>query len=411
MKNFPDQDPFRELEKRLENYTELPDDTVWKNIDTSLRPKRRFILLPWLDGVTSLLLIGLLTFAVAGNELRDDLIMASHKHQRTEERSGKKTSPLKQEMDPYISTTKPSERSFATPGNKRIFKEPTNEPTSVAETDHRQHNIESKFAPSDTSGTSGITTFTDTGNLFSNDQQIDSVSKITDGATADSSEIAVEGKKSKRMRKRKHAFYAMVTPSLSFQRAEPVSRDGIIVTRFVNKSILSGDRFGVSINAGVQGYISKRFEYYGGLSFYHQNQTVKYEYQTDEVTLGESEDDGYTVSPKSAEGIVNYKMMNVGVEGGVLYHLYGKMLTHKIGAGLTYQQGLNKSRSEEYINSKSSYLSYQIFYRNELRVNSRLRLFVQPTFVQTIAVNEKLNAPFKMKPYRAGLGFGILYGL
>jgi hypothetical protein len=406
MKNFPDQDPFRELEKRLENYTELPDDAVWRNIDAALRPKRRLIILPWLDGVTSLLLIGLLTFAVGGNEFRENLSKASDKLQYSEEQSGKSNNPLKLEMEQNTANAKSSKQSFSTTDGNNIFKKGTTGPTAVAYP-HQLNYVQSQFLSQDSSR---VTTLMDTSNLSSTDQQLDSVSKITNEVKADSGKIAVEVKESKRMRKRKHTFYAMVTPSLSFQRAQPISRDGIVVTRFANKSILSGDRFGVSINTGVQGYISKHFEYYGGLSFYHQSQTIKYEYQSDGVTLEESEDDGYTVSPKSAVGIVNYKMMNIGVEGGVLYHLYGKMLTHKIGAGLTYQQGLNNSRSEEYINSRSSYLSYQIFYRNELRVNSRLRFFVQPTFVQTIAVNEKLNAPFKMKPYRAGLGFGVLYG-
>src|SRR5687767_10251030 len=99
MKNFPDQDPFRELEKRLENYAELPDDAVWTNIDTALRPKRRFILLPWLDGITSLLLIGFLTVAIGGNELRDNFSKASNEYQYIEERSEKNNATLKPEME------------------------------------------------------------------------------------------------------------------------------------------------------------------------------------------------------------------------------------------------------------------------------------------------------------------------
>ncbi len=102
-------------------------------------------------------------------------------------------------------------------------------------------------------------------------------------------------------------------------------------------------------------------------------------------------------------------MLNLGLQTGILYNLYGKTLTHKIGGGVSYQQGLKKTDSESYKNSESSYFSYQVFYRNEIRVSSRVRVFVQPVFMQSIRVREKLDAPFNLKPYRAGIGFGILY--
>ena len=100
---------------------------------------------------------------------------------------------------------------------------------------------------------------------------------------------------------------------------------------------------------------------------------------------------------------------NVGVQAGLLYKLYGKNPSHKIGGGLSYQQGFLKGNSEEYQNSESSYVSYQLFYRSEVRVGTRVRVFIQPTFLQSFQVREKLDAPFNLKPYRAGIGFGIIY--
>ena len=46
MKNFPDHNQFDELEKRLQSYTEQPDDLVWENIDAALRPSRTLL---WLS--------------------------------------------------------------------------------------------------------------------------------------------------------------------------------------------------------------------------------------------------------------------------------------------------------------------------------------------------------------------------
>jgi hypothetical protein len=201
-----------------------------------------------------------------------------------------------------------------------------------------------------------------------------------------------------------------LTPSLSFQRAIPATSDDVIVQELSHVSILSAERLGISLDLGVQGFLTKRLEYYSGLSIYHQNQTLKYFYQKDNQAIVESAGGkGYTVTPKSSEGFVNYEMLNLGVQAGILYNLYGKKLSHKIGAGLSYQHGFKNSNSESYNNSESSYFSYQVFYRNEARISSRVRVFVQPVFIQSIRVNEELKAPFNLKPYRAGIGFGILY--
>jgi hypothetical protein len=153
-----------------------------------------------------------------------------------------------------------------------------------------------------------------------------------------------------------------VTPSLSFQRAIPVGSDEVVVQELSSSSILSSERFGISLDIGVQGFISKRFEYYGGLSLYHQNQTLEYSYQQgNQVNVESSGDNRYTVTPKLLQGVVNYQMLNLGLQTGVLYNLYGKKLTHKIGAGVSYQHGLKKTDSESYKNSESSYFSYQVF--------------------------------------------------
>jgi hypothetical protein len=234
----------------------------------------------------------------------------------------------------------------------------------------------------------------------SSDMPADSLTQNKNGA-----------KQSQRIpKKRRPAVYANVTPSLSFQRAIPLVNDDGIVNRLSDVSILSAERFGISLDIGLQGSINKRFEYYGGLSFYHQRQILKYSYQSgDQVIVESSGDNSYTVTPKSFVGSINYKMLNLGVQGGVLYNLYGKTLTHKIGAGLSYQNGFKKSNSGAYENSESSYFSYQVFYRNEIRIGPRLRFFVQPFFTQSIRVRERLDAPFNLKAYRAGVGFGILY--
>jgi hypothetical protein len=201
-----------------------------------------------------------------------------------------------------------------------------------------------------------------------------------------------------------------VTPLLTFHRAVPTGYDGVVVTDFSNPGILSAERFGLGADIGVQGTITKRLEYYGGLSFYKQNQTLRYTYQSgNETTLESGGDTDYIVFPKLTTGNINYAMQNIGLQAGMLYHLYGEKLAHKVGLGISYQRGLIKSNAETYENADSRYFSYQIFYRNELRVSQKLRFFVQPTFIQSFHHGEKLNAPFHLSSYRAGIGAGMLY--
>src|SRR5688572_21783741 len=52
MKNFPEHNSFNELGKRLEGYTEQPDDLVWNNIDAALRPRRTPLWFTWVDGIS-----------------------------------------------------------------------------------------------------------------------------------------------------------------------------------------------------------------------------------------------------------------------------------------------------------------------------------------------------------------------
>jgi hypothetical protein len=103
-------------------------------------------------------------------------------------------------------------------------------------------------------------------------------------------------------------------------------------------------------------------------------------------------------------------MKNGGASAGVLYHIRGKKLMHKLGAGLQYQKGLVNPQGEySYNNASSSYLNYQLLYRMEYSLSRRTSVFLQPQFVHSLVADEALREPFEIKPYRAGLGFGLLY--
>ena len=77
---------------------------------------------------------------------------------------------------------------------------------------------------------------------------------------------------------------------------------------------------------------------------------------------------------------------------------------------LQYQKGLSRATEDEvYNNEASDYLNYQLLYRVEYRLNSKMSIFIQPNFTHSIISNESLQAPFNLKQSRAGIGFGIVY--
>ncbi|MCI0751941.1 MAG: hypothetical protein L0Y35_08890 [Flammeovirgaceae bacterium] len=226
-------------------------------------------------------------------------------------------------------------------------------------------------------------------------------------------EVKSKEKKDESQRKTWKGFtmYASITPQLSYQRVTPLANDQVVVDEFGKRSVLSSERFGFGFDAGVIGRINKKVEYYAGASFYKQNQTLGYYVKSMENnTVQPSGDFLYEVVPSQQVKEFNYSMTNLGFSGGVMYHFYGEKLLHKAGGGLTYQQGIRKSsQGETYNNAESSYMLYQLFYRNEYVVNDALHIFLQPTFSHSFYSNEKLEEPFKLKPYRVGLAFGITY--
>jgi hypothetical protein len=411
MKNFPDHDQFDELEKRLRSYSEQPEDLIWENIDAALRPNRTLFWVRWLDYFALTILIFACVLAINAAQSNQALLTSAivneseslrHNHQRNQ-------LPLKQKEQKKEN------------GNSDIYEGTSVNPFVSREIFYNADKVELETQVN-ASRKAKIPPTSDTTQALSqliHEEEIFLAMLRADTLIVPSVDMPVDSltqnqnaaKQPKRIaKKRRPALYATVTPSLSFQHAIPLSNDEIIVNGLSDVSILSAERFGISLDVGLQGSISKRFEYYGGLSFYHQNQVLKYSFQSgDVVSVESSGDNSYTVTPKSFVGSINYEMLNLGVQAGILYNLYGKTLTHKIGAGLGYQNGFKKSNSGAYENSESGYFSYQVFYRNEVRVRPRLRFFVQPVFTQSIQVREQLDAPFNLKPYRAGIGFGILY--
>lgn len=424
MKNFPDQDQSKELEKRLQGYSEEPDELVWQNIDNALRPTRTSLWIPWIGGtgtVAGIILMALL-WQMDSSQNDDRRIYETAEETReltdlekkseatgSEIQQQKMTPPTKvlndktvddqknklsddQQGDTYVTRYDKISRNLN--GNV-IRNERSSEPMlePIATSAEADNDIENAHVPVEDNTEKGNDSF-----------------QVAVAKGKDSTEVREESPKSeKRMPKRGLSFYTTLTPQLSFQRVIPAGNDGVVISDFYNPSIISSERFGFGIELGIQAHLSKHWEYYGGLSYYQQRQALQYASLTDRISLEASPGKGYIVTPQSDKATVQYSMRNWGANVGLLYNLQGKKLAHKVGGGLSYQKGFNKQISEKYDNSESSYLFYTVFYRNEVRLSAKLRIYVQPTFMHSLYTKETIDAPFKLKPYRAGIGFGVLY--
>lgn len=408
MKNFPDHNQFNDLEKRLQEYTQQPDDSVWESIDKALRPRRTPLWCSVVDritiGTSIILFAGFLSIGSNKNKIQSPAL------------AEKITAPRPKPTEPF-SGKSDRQSSGLSSTKKANGVVPFSERVNSAY--RRKSEVESTVFPPENklvaNSHSDTATFSNKIRELSNSvheiNKVDSVSIISKAQTDSSDNKNILSQKSKRFKKRGLTFYVSVTPQLSFQRVIPVSNDGIVISKFHDQPIFSSERFGLSLEVGVQRYFTRRLEYYAGFSAYQQSQTLQYDYQyeTAGVTLKSTDDKSYIVTPESHTRKVNYGMLNLGVNAGLLYHLSGTKLSHKFGAGLSYQHGFKRISTEVHDNSESSYLFYQVFYRNEVKVGVRSRIFVQPVFSHSFYTSQKLDVPFNLKPYRAGLSFGILY--
>lgn len=412
MKNLPDNELFNEIGKRLKNYAEDPDEDAWNKILTATQnaqePKWISRML-YASAAASIAAFLLLLYPASRGEKRLEMGTVTNQKAIEKKSAERNVSSITDELNKVVSEDKAHSRKtnkVELPGT--LIQNYHEVGKSLKNELEGQYNIENSI-------NGEFREELQTVNKPFSESRVNSDS-LKEPVIARTDSVKAEGKKSiqekKKRIRRVFDFYASVTPLLSYQKVTPLQNDNITVDRFSASPVLSGDRFGLSVEIGVQGKLSKYFEYYGGLSYYQQNQTLSYHYKSGEGTTVESGSDPlhFTITPGEHDGQVNYNMKNVGTQLGILYYLKGDALTHKVGAGLSYQQGLQKiSEGETYDNSKSSYLFYQLFYRAEFRVNESTRIFFQPNFSQAFFSNENLNEPFKLKPYRAGLGFGLLY--
>ncbi len=209
------------------------------------------------------------------------------------------------------------------------------------------------------------------------------------------------------------SFYLSATPGLGFYKISPNKNDNVELTSLKSKGIFSPDRLGLSIDIGMSKKLLKNMEWFGGLTYYQQKQSIVYTYVSDEVVNIESEEGSdYTLSPGIKSRRVNYAMQNAGISSGLLYTVKRAALIHQAGFGLQYHYGLSEWKSENDVQNKSQfYLMIQFLYRLKWKTSDHLQVYIQPQYSHGINGQDDNHQVFRIKPSRAGIGIGVIYHL
>lgn len=220
----------------------------------------------------------------------------------------------------------------------------------------------------------------------------------------------VETKQSKKkLQQNVSGLYFLVMPTLGYQEVKPLKNDNIFIESVEKLSAFSPKRLGIRGEIGFEKAFVSGWAVNAGALFYQRKQTISYQYNEStqvEVVQVPGETISYAVKPQTLSSTFEYEVRNIGMLVGASYSIAGKKFTQRVGMS----GELHKALSGE-ISSNHLYLFANAYYRVSTRLSHRFDLMFQPTFNYSLQVDDRLNAPFYVKPYGLGLNFGVYYHL
>jgi hypothetical protein len=427
MKNLPENNFWNEIKDRLDHYAEEPADDAWDKIAGGLNSAPRPRILAWLERRTSSTQVGLSGFALlvalaAGDQSATPWsgFVANAEHEEVYRQKENDMSS----SDKIIALTVPKEAA----ASQQQQSTPRQGKSAHGRAAQQQGRAYTRFGKSASVETPAILQTVAQDTTDSDDQTLakdrivssEVVSTVDTVAQKDidkKEKVVVNASTKKEAEKKKAQLhipmvYFQAGPSLAYHKVTPSTSDDVTITDLEEAGVFASDRVGFSLEAGFQYRVAPRLEVYGGLSYYQQQQHIRYTLAHGASgSVAGNPGDGYVFTPVTSQHEVKYTMRNAGVSAGMFYRVKTHLLEHKLGVGLLYQQGFQSTAGEgsTYTNKGSQYLQYQLLYRMEAGLSDRMRLYFQPGYTHAFHVNEKLNAPFTIKPYRAGISVGIVY--
>lgn len=438
MKNLPEEEWLNTLGRRLRDYSESPDDSLWEKISVQSGDKKAPAWTVWVSRSAAVISAAMFLWLLKPSQTSQLSLSTRIPVESQSSTQGEHVSVMPESENEKTDSTvhkdltiNPATNDFTIEKNHhgievgdknqkqasssslkkstRSVQDVSNKITSLEVISHIK--TDETVTLSETEQLPQVISTADENEVSENEHEDikERPEKKTEKVLTESPE---KEKKQSSRRKRPLIFYVTIAPALTYQKFAPVAGDGIIINSFNSKSVMSSERFGFSFDMGLQYPVADKLEIFGGVLLYHQSQKLGYRYLSgDEAQLVQRSDLEYELNPESAESTVYYDKLNFGGTVGLLYTLKEEKLRHKVGAGVSYEHGFLSSSARTYDNGKSQYLSYQLFYRSEFVVNSRFNIFVQPFYSHALLSKEHLDEPFTLKPYRAGIGFGIVHYL
>jgi hypothetical protein len=109
---------------------------------------------------------------------------------------------------------------------------------------------------------------------------------------------------------------------------------------------------------------------------------------------------------KKQNSTFEYELKNIGVTTGISYTTKTGRLIHRIGFAAELQKSIRKSSEPEFVVKRNLYLFCDAYYRLVYPVSEHFDFMLQPTLNYSLKVDDRLNAPFYVKPYGLGVNFG-----
>jgi hypothetical protein len=212
---------------------------------------------------------------------------------------------------------------------------------------------------------------------------------------------------------RKARIYLLAMPTFGFQEVKPVTNDDIFIQSIDKVSAFSTRRLGVRVEAGLEKQLTGRISVSVGMLYFQRKQTISYQYtdsENFEVTLASDDSLIFNVEQPVMSSVFEYQLKNLGLSAGLNYSLKRNRFGHKIGLAAEIHKPLASTNAESPTDAKL-YLFGNAYYRFSYRLSERFDALFQPTFNYALQVDQRVNAPFYVKPYGIGLNFGLYYYL
>lgn len=238
----------------------------------------------------------------------------------------------------------------------------------------------------------------------------DTVAQDIPAILKDSINIAPKKRRhGKESSERSSRLYALVMPTFGFQQVKPLEDDGIVIESIEKISAFSTKRLGVRAEIGYEFAISNKWSFSAGIFYLQRKQTIQYNYLDERhvEVRNASNELTYEVVQQKLSSSFEYELHNVGLVFGSSYFIRRNAFEHRVGLGAEMHRPI--ASSSEVSIGPGPYLFANAFYRVSYTLNRRLDLMVQPTLNYGLQLDERLNAPFYIKPYGLGMNFGVMY--